>query len=281
MVTDCHVHIVPQQHHRPALDAALRKHPSHDKWVHYCGSAKAFLQYLDSVEVERVMLVSTAAPQVTGITQEQMNDFVTDYVKEDRRRLLLSGGLDVKPGSRVEEEFGELLRRGIRMLKLHPPQQYFYPNAYRDGFKELEEVYRMAEANRIPIMFHTGTSVFEGARNKYADPIHLDDLATDFPKLKVIVAHGGRPLWMETAFFLVRNHRNMYLDISSIPPKRLLEYFPRLEEIAEKTMFGTDWPSPGVPEIHVNLAAFRELPLSAEAKDVIISKTALKLWPAS
>ena len=57
------------------------------------------------------------------------------------------------------------------------------------------------------------------------------------------MAHGGRPLWMNTAFFLIRRHPNVFLDISGIPPKTLLKYFPRLEEIASKTLFGTDWPA--------------------------------------
>ena len=68
---------------------------------------------------------------------------------------------------------------------------------------------------------------------------------------------------MQTAFFLVRRHPNVYLDISGIPPKTLLKYFPRLEEIAHKTLFGTDWPGPGVPDIKKNLDEFRALPLSA------------------
>jgi predicted TIM-barrel fold metal-dependent hydrolase len=101
----------------------------------------------------------------------------------------------------------------------------------------------------------------------------------DFPRLKILLAHGGRPLWMDTAFFLVRRHRNVYLDISGIPPKTLLKYFPRLEEIAHKTLFGTDWPGPGVPEIANNLAEFRSLPISEAAKEQILSKTALEIWP--
>jgi predicted TIM-barrel fold metal-dependent hydrolase len=84
---------------------------------------------------------------------------------------------------------------------------------------------------------------------------------------------------MDTAFFLVRRHRNVYLDISGIPPKTLLQYFPRLEEIASKTLFGTDWPGPGVPEIEKNLAEFRALALSESAKEQILSKTALDIWP--
>jgi predicted TIM-barrel fold metal-dependent hydrolase len=84
---------------------------------------------------------------------------------------------------------------------------------------------------------------------------------------------------MDTAFFLVRRHRNVFLDLSGIPPKTLLRYFPRLEEIAAKSLFGTDWPGPGVPEIKKNLDDFRALAISDEAKQQMLSKTAAMIWP--
>ena len=87
-------------------------------------------------------------------------------------------------------------------------------------------------------------------------------------------------MWMHTAFFLVRRHPNVYLDVSGIPPKTLLKYFPRLEEIAPKTLFGTDWPGPGVPEIKKNLEDFRALPISEPSREQILSGTALSIWPA-
>ena len=71
----------------------------------------------------------------------------------------------------------------------------------------------------------------------------------------------------------------MHLDISGIPPKQLLTYFPRLEEIAQRTLFGTDWPSPGIPDIRQNLEQFQALDLSAEMKEQVLSKTALAIWP--
>jgi predicted TIM-barrel fold metal-dependent hydrolase len=85
---------------------------------------------------------------------------------------------------------------------------------------------------------------------------------------------------MKTAFFLIRRHSNVYLDISGIPPKTLLNYFPRLDEIASKTLFGTDWPGPGVPDIKQNLDEFRALSLTEEIQQQILSKTALSIWPA-
>ena len=65
----------------------------------------------------------------------------------------------------------------------------------------------------------------------------LRRLGVDYPNLVVILAHGGRPLWMNEAFFLVRRHKNMHMDISGIPPQQLMEYFPRIEEIADKVLW--------------------------------------------
>ena len=179
----------------------------------------------------------------------------------------------IPPTSWLDVE--QILRLKIRMIKIHPPHQLLFPNDYLHGVKELEIIYRAAEANGVPVMFHTGTSIFHGARNKYGDPIYIDDVAVDFPRLKILMAHGGRPLWMDTAFFLLRRHPNVYLDISGIPPKTLLKYFPRLEEIASKTLFGTDWPGPGVPDIKKNLDDFMALPLREETRQQILSRTAV------
>jgi predicted TIM-barrel fold metal-dependent hydrolase len=84
---------------------------------------------------------------------------------------------------------------------------------------------------------------------------------------------------MHTAFFLIRRHPNVYLDISGIPPKTLLTYFPRLNEIAHKTLFGTDWPGPGVPDVSRNLKEFKALPIHEEMQQQILSKTAASIWP--
>ena len=99
----------------------------------------------------------------------------------------------------------------------------------------------------------------------------------DFPKLKIIMAHGGRPLWMAEAFFLMRRHPNVYMDISGIPPKLLLKYFPRIEEIANKTLFGTDWPSPGIPGQRRNAEGIIALPLPEETKRMILYDNADRL----
>lgn len=279
MITDCHIHIQPHELLKPAALALIRgERKNFDDIAEYCRSPKAFLQYLDRNGVERAALINYVAPEVMGLTAG-VNQFVADYVKQDPKRLISCGSLHPRHSANIMADLEHILRLGLRMIKIHPPHQLLYPNDYLHGMKELEIIYRAAEANGIPVMFHTGTSIFPGARNKFGDPIYLDDVAIDFPKLKIVMAHGGRPLWVETAFFLLRRHKNILLDISGIPPKNLLKYFPRLAEIAHKTMFGTDWPSPGVVDVKRNLDEFRSLPIPLEMQDQILSKTAVSLWP--
>jgi predicted TIM-barrel fold metal-dependent hydrolase len=279
MITDCHVHITPMEMFKPGAYELIKKSsPNFDQVLEFCSSPKAFLKYLDECGVDRAVLINYVAPEVIGLTND-VNQFIANYTKEDPKRLLSCGSLHPRHTTNVLADVEQILRLGIRMIKIHPPHQLLYPNDYLNGVKELEIIYRAAEANGMPVMFHTGTSIFPGARNKYGDPIYVDDVAVDFPKLKILLAHGGRPLWMQTAFFLIRRHTNVYLDISGIPPKALLKYFPRLEEIASKTVFGTDWPSPGVTHIKKNLDEFRALPLSQEVQEQIFGKTALSIWP--
>src|SRR5215467_11001263 len=258
-----------------ALELMKKKRANFDQIAEFCRSPKSFLKYLDEVGLDRAVLINYVAPEVIGFTNG-VNQFVADYVKEDPRRLIPCGSLHPRYSSNILADVEQLLRLRIAMIKIHPPHQLLFPNDYLNGVTELEIIYRAAEANGIPIMFHTGTSVFPGARNKYGDPMYLDDVAVDFPKLKILMAHGGRPLWMDTAFFLLRRHSNVYLDVSGIPPKSLLQYFPRLEEIASKTLFGTDWPGPGVPDIRRNLDDFRRLALTSAVQEQILSKTALE-----
>ena len=245
----------------------------------FARSPASFLKYLDSIEVDRAVLIGSVSPEVIGI-DSSINTFYAEYARTDPRRLIPCGGLHPRHAHNFMAELDNFLRLGIRVIKIHPPHQLFYPNEYLTGLSELELLYRAAEANGIPVMFHTGTSIFPGARNRYGDPMYIDDVAVDFPQMKILMAHGGRPLWMDTAFFLLRRHPNVYLDISSIPPRQLLKWFPRLEEIAYKTMFGSDWPGPGGVDIRRNIDAIRALPLSDAAKQQILSKTALAIWPA-
>jgi predicted TIM-barrel fold metal-dependent hydrolase len=168
---------------------------------------------------------------------------------------------------------------GIRCVKIHPSHQLYPANAYTMGLDALGRIYRRCEERGLPVTIHTGTSIFPGARSKYGHPMEIDDVAIDFPDLTILMAHGGRPLWMDEAFFILRRHPRVYLELSGIPPAKLLEYFPRLAEIGDRVVWGTDWPSPGVKDLRQNLEQFLALPLSDDTKAMITRMTPLRLFP--
>jgi predicted TIM-barrel fold metal-dependent hydrolase len=68
------------------------------------------------------------------------------------------------------------------------------------------------------------------------------------------------------------------MDISGIPPRLLLDYFPRLESVAHKTLWGTDWPGPMVPTLSGNLEVFRRLPLAQSVQRAILYRNAERLF---
>lgn len=279
-VTDCHVHINPVWEMRPEARAIFgrRGGPAQEAEAYDRDPAR-FLEYLDRAGVERAVLINYVAPEVVGYT-EAANDFVAEYARADPQRLIAVGGVlptHRDPGAEVERL---VTRRGIRGIKLHPPHQGFAPNAYEDGrLPGLKAIYATCERLGVPVIVHTGTSVFPGARNRLAQPLLVEDVAIDFPRLTIVLAHGGRPLWMDEATFLVRRFSNVYLELSSIPPNKLLTYFPELERLAERTLFGSDWPGPGVRDLAENLAAFRALPLRAETQRAILEENPRRVFP--
>jgi uncharacterized protein len=278
-IIDIHIHIMPYHMMKPsAMELMTKGRRDYDDVMRYCADPKSFLAHLDGLGIERAGLINYVAPKIIGFTPE-VNDWSAKYCSVAPRRLIAFGG--VLPGGvpDVGKEVDRMAKIGIRGIKLHPSHQALTPNSYMSGNQDLAKIYERAQANGLPVMIHTGTSIFPGARNLHAQPMLCDDVSIDYPDLVVILAHGGRPLWMNEAFFLVRRHKNMYMDISGIPPQKLLEYFPRIEDIADKVLWGTDWPGPGVPEIKGNIEKFHALPILAEAKKKILYDNAAKLFP--
>ena len=278
-VIDIHIHIQPWWHLKPHVLEMMRKgRDDFDELMVVMKDPEQLLRVLDSAGVEKAGLINYVSPDIMGFTDE-VNSFIVEYTKGRRDRLIPFGSVHPRFSKDPEKEMDLLIdKMGIQGIKIHPSHQLYYPNDYQNGLKPLEVIYKKSEESGTPVMIHTGTSIFPGARTKYADPITIDDVAIDFPRLAIIIAHGGRPFWMETCFFLIRRHPNVYMDISGIPPKKLLEYFPRIEEVAHKVLFGTDWPGPMIKSIKDNIETFKSLPISEEAKNKILRETALKIF---
>lgn len=234
------------------------------------------LRRMDEAGIARIGVINYVSPTLMGFTPE-VNPWVADLARHAPERLIPFGGVDPR-GKQPAEEVERLRDLGVRAIKLHPPHQEIAANAYRGGMAGLADVYGRAQELGLPVMVHTGTSIFPGARNVYADPMPLDDVGVDFPELVVILAHLGRPLYAETSFFLLRRHRRFHGDVSGIPPRGLLRYFPRLAEVADKLLWGTDWPGPMVPGMRENLDDFLALDLDEDVERKLLQDNADRLF---
>jgi predicted TIM-barrel fold metal-dependent hydrolase len=279
-VFDAHIHVGPyDQMNERSRRVLLGGRNDLDRLAKIVGSADELLKAMDSEGIARAALINSVAPEVIGIT-DRVNPWIARYVEGHRDRLVPVGGIHPRHSRDVAGDMKRLLdvyRLGA--IKLHPPHMELAANAYRTDCPSLAEVYRLAGEAARPVFIHTGTSIFPGARNVYADPILCDDVAVDFPRTTLVLCHAGRPLWYDTAFFLLRRHANVLLDISSIPPRKLLEVLPRISEMADRILWGTDWPSKGIRSMRANVEDFLSLPLSDAVRRKILFDNAAALFP--
>ncbi len=261
-IIDSHVHVQPWDELLPGPRAMmLQGKGDPQRLLRLLQQPAAMVEHLDAMNVRRAVLVNYPAPTLMGFTH-RTNDFVAHYTKDHRDRFVRFGG--VLPGEcpDVAAEVDRCLSTlELEGLKIHPPHQELSANGYLGENPQLATIYEKAQEAGVPVMIHTGTSIFPGARNRFADPMAVDDVAVDFPRLRIILAHMGRPMYVETCRFLLRRHPNVFGDVSSIPPSRLLHYLPDLERLQDKLLFGTDWPAPMVQSIGGNVSQLLDLGL--------------------
>lgn len=278
-ITDVHVHIHPWREMRPEIVKVLRVgQRDHDFLEQVMYDPKLLLEIMDEDGVDRVGLVNYPSPDVMGTDLRTMTH-AARYAESAPERMMWYAGVHPRVTRDAAGDVDALIEMGMRMLKVHPNHQELPANAYSDGLGAQAEIYRRCEDRGIPVLVHTGTSVFPGARSKYGNPLEIDDIAIDFPDLQIVLAHGGRPFWMGEAFFVLRRHRNVWFDLSGIPPRSLLEYFPKLGELENKLLWGSDWPSPGVTRMRKNIDQFLGLPLSDSLKRAALEGNPERLLP--
>jgi len=174
-------------------------------------------------------------------------------------------------------EARRLIAKGARGFKFYPNLQGFFPNdhlAY--GLYEA-----IAEA-KLPAMFHTGHSGMGsgmrgggGIRLKFSNPMHVDDVAVDFPDMPIVLAHPSFP-WQEEALSVAMHKEQVYIDLSGWAPKLfppiLIQYANG--PLRHKVLFGSDYPVL-TPERW--LAEFAELPFRDEVRPLVLKHNAARL----
>ena len=195
------------------------------------------------------------------------NDCLIPFASIDPHK----GKMGVREAVKLIEEYG------VRGFKFHPTAQGFYPND-----RMAYPLYEVIQDAGLVALFHTGqTGVGAGApggfglRLKYSNPMHIDDVAADFPNLKIVMAHPSFP-WQEEALAVATHKPTVYIDLSGWSPK----YFPPIlvryanSILKERILFGSDYP---VITPDRWIADFDKLDIKPEVRPLIMKHNAVRL----
>jgi len=195
------------------------------------------------------------------------NDCLIPFASIDPHK----GKMGVREAIKLIEEYG------VRGFKFHPTAQGFYPND-----RMAYPLYEVIQDAGLVALFHTGqTGVGAGApggfglRLKYSNPMHIDDVAADFPNLKIVMAHPSFP-WQEEALAVATHKPTVYIDLSGWSPK----YFPPIlvryanSILKERILFGSDYP---VITPDRWIADFDKLDIKPDVRPLIMKENAIRL----
>ncbi|TGB08545.1 amidohydrolase family protein [Streptomyces sp. MZ04] len=182
------------------------------------------------------------------------------------------GRAGVRRARRLVEEYG------VRGFKFHPSIQGFFPNDRALAY----ELYEVIEETGAIALFHTGQTGIGagvpgggGIRLKYSNPMCVDDVAADFPQLKIILAHPSFP-WQDEALAVATHKPGVHIDLSGWSPKyfppQLVQYANTL--LKDKVLFGSDYP---VLTPDRWLADFEKLQIKDEVRPKILKENAARL----
>ncbi|HET9371947.1 MAG TPA: amidohydrolase family protein [Vicinamibacterales bacterium] len=181
----------------------------------------------------------------------------------------------------VVDDLRPMLAAGeIKALKLYPGYEPFYP-----ADEKLIPAYELAEEFDVPVMIHSGDTYAPTGKVKYSHPLHVDEVAVDFPRVKFLICHLGNP-WFRDCMEVVYKNENVYTDISGLTLGQFTDRFEaymrqQLKEMIlwgvnpSKMLYGTDWPL--VPmESYVQF--MEELPLPSGDKALMYHQNAAALF---
>lgn len=194
----------------------------------------------------KAIILGFDAETATGL-ERIPNDYVVDLVKRFPESFI-GGFASVDPwkGKVALQEIERAIKElGMLGVKFHPPVQQFFANDRR-----VYPIYDLCSDLGVPVQFHTGTTGVginmkeSRVHLKYGQPLHLDDVAADFPNLTIIASHPSWP-WQDEMLMILLHKENVFNELSGWNPK----YFtPTLKKeingrLQDKFMFGSDYPA--------------------------------------
>ncbi len=234
MIVDLHTHLwqSPEQLGEPIVAQMRRRF------------AGAFAMLDASPQAHEAAMAPVDASVVLGFRAVALgadvpNTFLAEYVRNRPDRVVGFGGIDPTETGCVKQ-LRELPDMGLAGLTISPASQGFHPSDTR-----AMKVYAVAEELGLPVLLHQGTHHTVDSHMAYAQPFLYDDIAREFPDLKLVIAHCGYP-WIDQTLTLIGKHPNVYAEISDVigRPLHLYQMLQSAHQlgVCEKLLFGSDFP---------------------------------------
>jgi predicted TIM-barrel fold metal-dependent hydrolase len=178
-------------------------------------------------------------------------------------------------------ELSEFLRDGkVRGIKIYPGYEPFYPWDQR-----CRVLFDLCIEHDVPLMIHSGDTFTPKGKLKYAHPLEVDEVAVDYPDLKIIICHLGHP-WLRDCMEVVYKNVNVHADISGLVLGNFDSKFERwmLKQVEEVMLYagdpsfflyGSDWP---LTSMESYLEFMEKLDLPQRSKEQILYDNALRLF---
>jgi predicted TIM-barrel fold metal-dependent hydrolase len=226
---------------------------------------------LDAEGVDAALLFAEYSPRATGI--QPVEDLLPIVEHHPRRYRLVANVnplLHTPPVAEAERQ----LDLGAVAVKVHPVH-----GGFRVDRDDMYPVYDLCAARGVPVIVHTGPSVFPGSQADAGDPELMDPIAAAYPGISFVLAHGGRGHWYDQAARMALARDNVWIDLAGLPPKRLPDYYAGFElpVLAAKWIFATDWP--GVPGVARNARAIAALGLPDDTLAAVLAGNATRVYP--
>jgi uncharacterized protein len=235
MIVDCHSHVMEYPGHLSDEFVCEANARSRDKPMNLHVPPERHWKAMQNVD--RVIVFGMRAFHSGFVTP---NEYVADYARQHPEKVIGFASVDpLRDNVRetLHRAFDELKLKG---LKLGPIYQNIHPTDAR-----MMEIYEFCQHRNLPIMIHQGTTFPRLAPLKYSLPILLEDVALQFPNLRMIIAHLGHP-WIDDTLVLIRKQPNFYSDISALHyrPWQFYQALILAKEygVLNKVLFGSDYP---------------------------------------
>ena len=263
-----HCHVCPQG----VFEKESRRAGFPDRMTSESGTLENLSKLMKLLTIEKAIAFAPFPYQIpTGA-----NDWLCDSLKKYPN---IKGFTTLNPkGTEAPLLLDYYIGQGLVGCKIHPA---IFKVRINDP--ALNDFYATAQKLKIPLLFHTGV---HGWQLSQYMPILLDDVAQEFPSLKIIIEHVGGTVFFDQALAVLQNNSNCYAGITGclnkkitstayVPEEKIMLLIDRIG--SDRIIYGLDYPYDSLENWRQEIEIINDWEISEDDKLNILGRTLEKV----